>query len=176
LARFVNSILLGLNELRRCLLPGVVGRLKTALKGLLEDVHKDLIAHERAVHVPGLQKGPQTTQLRHVAVRYKDIVSTIVEPYVWGSLHAAIGDMTAAQSQYEILQANLQPPAPQEQEEKEDEKAEESSNPEEAAEEEEDATNKADSQDGQDVQSGGSTEKQAEVAFAGDSGEKETED
>eukprot|EP00977_Amphora_coffeiformis_P005081 scaffold1068_cov167-Amphora_coffeaeformis.AAC.39 len=171
LARFVNSILLGLNELRRCLLPGVVGRLKTALKELFVDVHQDLIANERAVHVPGLQKGPQTTQLRQVAVLYKDVVNTIVEPYVWGSLHAAIGDVTAAQSQYGILQANLQPPPPQEPEEKEDVKDDDGEN------QEEEGANEANAQDGQEVvQKQDSAENEAEAASVGDGGEKEAED
>ena len=168
LARFVNSILLGLNELRRCLLPGVVGRLQTALKELLVDVHKDLIAHERAVHVPGLQKGPQTTQLRQLAVLYKDIVDTIVEPYAWGSLHAAIGNVTAAQSHYDILQTNLQPPAP---EEPEEEMAEGGDN-----QEEDTAIDEANVQDGQEAQMQDGDENRARATLAGDAGDEAAED
>lgn len=122
LARFVNAILTGYNELRRCLLPGAVGSLKAALGDLLVEVRNDMVTHERAVHVPGL-KG-QAAQLRQVSALYKEIVSTIVEPYVWGSLYAAIGNARKATEYYTVLQANLQPPAEEPEAEEKEEEAE----------------------------------------------------
>lgn len=162
LARFVNAVLLGLNELRRCLLPGVVGHLQTALAALLVEVRQDLVANERAVHVPGMAKGPQTTQLRQAAVTYKELLATIIEPYLRGSLHAAVGNATAAQEQYDVLQANLQPPAPVEEENAGDENEEETT-PEEANDTQEEEKEASGGQaDGDDINDGANQTEDAE--------------
>ena len=55
LARFVNSVLSGLNELRRCLLPGIFSALRSSLDEILSESLNVLKANERTVLAPGLR-------------------------------------------------------------------------------------------------------------------------
>jgi hypothetical protein len=111
LARLVNAYLVGLNELRRCLLPGVVTTLETTLLESIVEIRQVLTANERAVHVAGLSG--QAQQLRQASVTYRELLSQVVEPYLLGSLQAAVGNVVEAQKQYVILRTNLQPPEPE---------------------------------------------------------------
>ena len=117
LARFVNALLTGLNELRRCLLPNAVYALQGALRNVLADVQQQALrVHERAVHVPGF--GPGAAPLRQAAVLYQTTWTNVVEPYAWAALYAAVGDEAVAQTYWETVQVNLQPAANKEKEEK----------------------------------------------------------
>ena len=53
LARFLNAYLGGLNELRRCLLPGAFPAIRSAQGKLIADAKMALQANERAVLTPG---------------------------------------------------------------------------------------------------------------------------
>ena len=55
LARFVNAFLAGLNEVRRCLLPGSFQTLRLSSLHILDEVDGLLQANERAVLTPGLR-------------------------------------------------------------------------------------------------------------------------
>jgi hypothetical protein len=46
-------------------------------------------------------------------VTYRELLSQVVEPYLLGSLQAAVGNVVEAQKQYVILRTNLQPPEPE---------------------------------------------------------------
>lgn len=89
LARFVNVILTGLNELRRCLLPGTFPRLRQVLDEVLNDFENELATHERLVLKPGFRG--EAKQLRDVAARFKVLSAQMVNPYLRGSLEAALG-------------------------------------------------------------------------------------
>jgi conserved oligomeric Golgi complex subunit 8 len=96
LGRLVNAILTGLNELRRCLLPGIFATLRTILeRQVIEAVKSTLAYHERAVLKPGLRG--EAAQLREVAARYKLVVTDVLDPYLRGSLYAAIGNKQGAE-------------------------------------------------------------------------------
>lgn len=108
LARFVNSLLSGLNELRRCLLPAIFSQLRASLDEILKSIHSDLVANERAVLAPGFPG--QAAALREAAASFKKVFADIVEPYVRGSLEAALGFEEGAVSFYAILRENEKPP------------------------------------------------------------------
>jgi hypothetical protein len=120
LARFVNAVLTGLNELRRCLMPGIFSALRTSIEEVITSIQSDLVANERAVLVPGLRG--EANDLRELATRFKAVFADIVEPYVRGSLEAALGNRVGAEHFHKILrQDELEP----EEEQDEPEPAEE---------------------------------------------------
>jgi len=89
LARIVNAYLTGLNELRRCLLPGVFPSLLQQLKNFNENVKQVLQANERVVLTPGM-KG-EAPKLREYAADMKQLYDTVIEPYFYLSLNVALG-------------------------------------------------------------------------------------
>lgn len=90
LARLVNAYLTGLNELRRCLLPGIFQPLQEIkLPSFISKVKQLLQVHERAVLTPGL-KG-EATKLRQIANDMKSIFEEVVQPYLEMSLLVALG-------------------------------------------------------------------------------------
>jgi conserved oligomeric Golgi complex subunit 8 len=121
MARLVNAVLMGLNELRRCLLPGIFSRLRSSLQAILQDeiLSTILTQNQRAVMVPGLRG--DAAGLRHVATLYKQVMTEIVMPYCLGSLEAALGNHNGAVEYYKTAQENMKVPEPV-QEEKEEEK------------------------------------------------------
>jgi hypothetical protein len=100
LARLVNAILTGLNELRRCLLPGIFGQLRSTLESLLSEIKKELMDNERAVLKPGFRG--EAAQLRETAAKFKSMYSQTIDPYLRGSLEAALGNKEEARRFYEI--------------------------------------------------------------------------
>ena len=107
LARFVNAILTGLNELRRCLLPGIFIPLRQYMKTNVIDVMiQELDLNERMVLTPGLRG--EAMELRSMAVQMKETFHTIVEPYILGSLEAAIGFNDGATLYHTLLYNNMQ--------------------------------------------------------------------
>jgi hypothetical protein len=106
LARFVNAVLNGLNEFRRCLLPGVFPSLRRFLKvQVLEAVAQELQNNERTVLTPGF-KG-EAAALRSVANLMSTTFRDIVELYLLGALEAAIGYKDAARNYHKKLRDNL---------------------------------------------------------------------
>jgi hypothetical protein len=93
LARFVNSFLDGLNELRRCLLPGSKGPLVSSSLVVFSEVESLLVANERAVLKPGLRG--DATRLRYAASETKKEFVGCVRPFLIVSLRHAIGDLDA---------------------------------------------------------------------------------
>jgi hypothetical protein len=102
LARFVNSLLTGYNELRRCLLPGTVYALELRLQSVLDDVQTSLRTHERAVHLPGIMGA---SGLRPAARHYQTLWSELVVPYAWASFYAAVGNEVQSAQYGETVQA-----------------------------------------------------------------------
>jgi hypothetical protein len=100
LARLVNAILTGLNELRRCLLPGIFSQLRSTLESLLAEIKRELMDNERAVLKPGFRG--EAAQLRETAAKFKSIYSQTIDPYLRGSLEAALGNNEGARHFYEI--------------------------------------------------------------------------
>jgi len=94
LARLVNALLTGLNELRRCLFPGIFGKLRVALKEMVMEIQQILQTNERAVLTPGMRG--EAKELREVAARMKVVFEEIVKPYMHGSLETALGDYESA--------------------------------------------------------------------------------
>jgi hypothetical protein len=111
LGRLVNACLTGLNELRRCLLPGIFPQLREALeKEFLLETKTILHAHERAVMTPGL-KG-DAAKLREIAKEMKMITKTIIFPYVRGAVELSLGNELGAKQNFDKLRKVLNPPAP----------------------------------------------------------------
>jgi hypothetical protein len=108
LARFVNAILTGLNELRRCLLPGIFLKLRASLDEIILEVQKELALNERLVMTPGF-KG-DASELREAARRFKSVFADVVEPYLRGSLEAALGNKNGAHRFHMVLQENTKEP------------------------------------------------------------------
>jgi hypothetical protein len=108
LARFVNAVLTGLNELRRCLLPGVFSALRTTLDEVIVLVQTELQANERAVLAPGLRG--EAKLLRDLSTRFKAVFAEIVDPYLRGSLEAALGNVGQAEHFHNILRKNEKEP------------------------------------------------------------------
>ena len=94
LARFVNAYLNGLNELRRCLLPGAFPALRMAHNKLVADVKMALQTNERVVLTPGLRG--EATQLREAASKMKTEFDKCVEPYMSSCLEVAFGSLDFA--------------------------------------------------------------------------------
>ena len=94
LARLVNMYLTGLNELRRCLLPGIFNILRKELYRSLSSVKALLETNQRAVNTPGLRG--EATQLREVATSMLSMFEKYVEKYVRGALEVALGNYAVA--------------------------------------------------------------------------------
>mmetsp|Transcript_18780 Transcript_18780/g.52471 ORF Transcript_18780/g.52471 Transcript_18780/m.52471 type:complete len:605 (+) Transcript_18780:145-1959(+) len=111
LGRLVNACLTGLNELRRCLLPGIFSQLREALeKEFLIETKNILHAHERAVMTPGLRG--DAAKLRENAKEMKNSTKTIVFPYVRGALELSLGNGSGAKLQFDKVRKVVAPPAP----------------------------------------------------------------
>jgi len=89
LGRLSNAFLLGLNELRRCLLPGVLPVLKSLLQTFLTNVDAILQMNQKAVMAPGF-KGDAST-LREMAAKYRDEFEKTLEPFFKLALDFALG-------------------------------------------------------------------------------------
>lgn len=89
LARFLNAFLTGLNELRRCLLPGTFPSLKQSFDEIVNEIKNVLEANDKLVHTPGL-KG-EAAKLREVAKEMKTQFEICLEPYCRTSLDVAFG-------------------------------------------------------------------------------------
>eukprot|EP00579_Thalassiosira_antarctica_P007958 CAMPEP_0201879314 /NCGR_PEP_ID=MMETSP0902-20130614/10232_1 /ASSEMBLY_ACC=CAM_ASM_000551 /TAXON_ID=420261 /ORGANISM="Thalassiosira antarctica, Strain CCMP982" /LENGTH=661 /DNA_ID=CAMNT_0048407111 /DNA_START=316 /DNA_END=2302 /DNA_ORIENTATION=+ len=94
LARFLNAYLGGLNELRRCLLPGAFPAIRSAQSKLIADAKMALQANERAVLTPGLRG--EAARLREVASKMKSEFYDCLEPYMTGCLEVALGSVDYA--------------------------------------------------------------------------------
>jgi len=99
LARFLNAYLTGLNELRRCLLPGAFSSMRSAHNKLVTDAKMALQANERAALTPGLRG--EATKLREAAAKMKAEFDRCVEPYMKNSLEVALGSVDYAIAQAE---------------------------------------------------------------------------
>jgi hypothetical protein len=111
LGRLVNACLTGLNELRRCLLPGIFSQLRDALeKYFLLETKSILHAHERAVMTPGLRG--EAVQLREVAKQMKETTKIIIFPYLRGAVELSLGNEAGAKQYFDKLRVVLQPPPP----------------------------------------------------------------
>ena len=106
LGRLVNAFLTGLNELRRCLLPGILSRLRESLDEVLTEVENILQANERAVMTPGLRGDAK--QLRAIAKEMREVMSEVVVPYVRGAVETSLGNEVAAKEFFDQLAANLE--------------------------------------------------------------------
>eukprot|EP00585_Thalassiosira_rotula_P012862 CAMPEP_0196130694 /NCGR_PEP_ID=MMETSP0910-20130528/979_1 /TAXON_ID=49265 /ORGANISM="Thalassiosira rotula, Strain GSO102" /LENGTH=715 /DNA_ID=CAMNT_0041390049 /DNA_START=84 /DNA_END=2228 /DNA_ORIENTATION=+ len=100
LARFLNAYLGGLNELRRCLLPGAFPAIRSAQSTLVADAKMALQANERAVLTPGLRG--EATRLREVASKMKSEFDNCLEPYMTGCLEVALGNVDYAMEQAKV--------------------------------------------------------------------------
>jgi hypothetical protein len=94
LARLVNAVLEGLNELRRCLFVGLFGVLRQRLDEFLLEARELLEHHERAVRAPGLRG--EAVQLREVATLMLERMNKVVEPYLMGALELSLGNTAKA--------------------------------------------------------------------------------
>lgn len=94
LARLVNSYLVGLNELRRCLLPGIFALLRKDLQKSLSSVKAILDTNQRAVNAPGMRG--EATELREVALQMITVWEELVNPYLRGALEVALGNFEVA--------------------------------------------------------------------------------
>eukprot|EP00980_Cylindrotheca_fusiformis_P001537 scaffold350_cov133-Cylindrotheca_fusiformis.AAC.8 len=107
LGRLVNAFLNGLNELRRCLLPGIFPLLRKSLAATLAEVNTTLQANERLVLTPGLRG--DATELRECAKAMKEAMKKIVTPYMKGVFEDSLGNTKSARDFYEVVLANTAP-------------------------------------------------------------------
>ena len=91
LARFINAFLDGLNEARRCLLPGSSEKLRTASLQVFSDVYAILQANERIVLAPGLRG--EAAKLRDAAARMRRDFANCVQPYLERAVEVSIGSL-----------------------------------------------------------------------------------
>ncbi len=110
LGRLVNAFLTGLNELRRCLLPGIFSQLRASLEEVLAEIEIVLQSNERAVMTPGLRG--EALELRAKAKEMREVMTDIVIPYVRGGLELSLGNEAAANTYFEKLIQFLNPPPP----------------------------------------------------------------
>ena len=89
LARFLNAYLGGLNELRRCLLPGAFPAIRCAFRKLVNDTKLTLQSNERAALTPGLRG--EAARLREVASKMKVEFDECLVPYMNACLEVALG-------------------------------------------------------------------------------------
>jgi hypothetical protein len=91
LARFVNTYMSSLNDLRRCLLPGTFPLLLSNLTDKIIPSMKFILeANERKLLTPGMLRG-DTLQLRQLASQYKVQLTDVVEPFLLDALRMALG-------------------------------------------------------------------------------------
>jgi len=101
LARLVNSFLIGLNELRRCLLPTSFPKLRHYfVDSFVKKVKCVLIQNDTSIHAPGYLswKGEEAAKLRSVAVEIKDEFEKCAEPYMTIALEVAFGVLDSSTS------------------------------------------------------------------------------
>jgi hypothetical protein len=94
LARLVNAFLVGLNELRRCLLACAFPDLRRfSQEEFMSKAKQILVQNERAVLTPGFlsAKGRDGGKLRSLAAELKDKFESCARPYLEGSLEFALG-------------------------------------------------------------------------------------
>lgn len=103
LGRLVNGFLSGLNELRRCLLPGIFPKLRKSMQAALFDIDAILQANERAVLTPGLRG--DASELRVIAREMKTAMKDIVKPYLEAALENALGNVEGASRYNEMILA-----------------------------------------------------------------------
>jgi conserved oligomeric Golgi complex subunit 8 len=98
LARVVNAILTGLNDLRRCLLPGIFSPLRASMEENIKQVRAIISANEKAVNAATLRG--EKRELREAASKMRTTFKDFVEPYLRGSLEMALGNFEAAEEHY----------------------------------------------------------------------------
>ena len=102
LARFLNSYLCGLNELRRCLLPGTFPAIRLAQSKLIINAKMALQANERSVLTPGIRG--EALRLREIASKMKFEFDGCLEPYMAGCLEVAFGSVDHAMHEAETVE------------------------------------------------------------------------
>lgn len=110
MGRLINAFLTGLNELRRCLLPGIFSKLRSTLEENLLELKNILHANERAVMTPGLRG--EAVQLREAAKKMKGVAKNIVFPYLRGAVEMSLGNEEVANQHLAKLHEFLKPPPP----------------------------------------------------------------
>jgi hypothetical protein len=105
LGRFVNAILAGLNELRRCLLPGIFTRLRTSLDQVLGDVEDVLESNERALMMPGI--AGETLELLGKAKEMRQVYAEILVPYVRGAMEQSLGNTATSMEYHTALVSSI---------------------------------------------------------------------
>mmetsp|Transcript_28291 Transcript_28291/g.40512 ORF Transcript_28291/g.40512 Transcript_28291/m.40512 type:complete len:660 (-) Transcript_28291:98-2077(-) len=91
LARFVNTFMTSLNDLRRCLLPGTFFPLRTNLtEEVIPNLKIILETNERKLLTPGMLRG-DSILLRQLATQYKSVLLEVVEPFLILALNIALG-------------------------------------------------------------------------------------
>lgn len=94
LARLLNTYLVGLNELRRCLMPGIFPNLRGYfLNDYVKKIKDILIKNERAVLTPGFlnMKSGDPAKLRSIAQDLKEEFESCVEPFMKNALEVSFG-------------------------------------------------------------------------------------
>jgi len=89
LARFINAFLDGLNEARRCLLPGSSETLRRASFEVFTQVDTILQANERVVLAPGLRG--EAVKLRDAAARMRRDYASCAQPYLKKAVEISFG-------------------------------------------------------------------------------------
>jgi hypothetical protein len=102
LARLINAILTGLNEVRRCLFPSLFNPLRERLDETLKQAKTVLMTNEKIVLKPG-----QPKELRQAMASLVEHMDRVVDPYARGSLEAALGCRETAENYHGILRKNL---------------------------------------------------------------------
>lgn len=117
MGRLVNAVLAGLNELRRCLLPGIFAKLRVSMDELVKEVETILQQNERAVMTPGMRG--DAAELRAKAKEMRQVMSDIVVPYLRGALELSLGNEAGSKEYLDPLVELLRPPPPTVEEEEE---------------------------------------------------------
>ena len=91
LARFVNTFMTSLNDLRRCLLPGTFVPLRINLTDeVIPNLKIIFETNERKLLTPGMLRG-DSIQLRQLATQYKSVFVEVIEPFLFHALNIAMG-------------------------------------------------------------------------------------
>lgn len=118
LGRVVNAFLTGLNELRRCLLPGIFSKLRASMEEILAELDGILQYNERAVLTPGLRG--EAAELRDKAKEMRQVMADIVTPYLRGALELSLGNESVGKEYHTKLAEMLNPPVVEEEPEAEE--------------------------------------------------------